>query len=362
MAKSPKIAFVVRSTIDRVKGGDSLQVFNTAGQLQKLGVKVEIKKSSEPINYRDFDLLHFFNIIRPADHLKHVNKGVPYVVSTIYLDYSPFDVAGRTGLQKHLFGLLGKDKSEFFKNNFRFVKGQDKLVSMEYLYGHARAVRKILKGASMLLPNSKSEYVRLLNDYKVEKPIYVVPNGINTDIFKQIPKIDRIENQVVCVGQLYGLKNQHRLIEATRDMDVRLVLIGKPPPNHQRYADYCKEIAHSKVQFYDFMPQEQLVNFYAQSKVHALPSWFETTGLSSLEAGSMGCNLVVGSGGDTHEYFDGFGSFCRAEDVQSIKRALETELNKTTNFGFREHILKHYTWQQAAIETFNAYKKVLHID
>jgi len=357
-----KIAFVVRSTIDQVKGGDSLQLYNTASELRKLGVEVVIKKAHEPIDYREFDLLHLFNVIRPADHLKHLQRGVPFVVSTIYLDYSTFDTHGRFGFQRQLFSTLGKDFSEYCKNNFRFLSSQDKLVSTTYLLGHQRAVKKILAEAAMLLPNSRSEYNRLFQDYGVESRCHVVPNGIDKQLFEVLPKAERIENQVLCVGQIYGLKNQHRLIEATRNMDVRLILIGKPPPNHLSYYHYCKKIAPSYVHFYDFMPQEQLLVHYAQSKVHALPSWFETTGLSSLEAGSMGCNLVVGSGGDTRDYFQGFATFCSADDVSGIKKALETEFQKTTQHTFREHILKNFTWENAAKETLAAYKKVLKID
>ncbi|PIQ27539.1 MAG: hypothetical protein COW63_15900 [Bacteroidetes bacterium CG18_big_fil_WC_8_21_14_2_50_41_14] len=362
MKKPLKIAFIVRSTIDQVRGGDSQQVFNTARELIKLGVEVTIKKAYEPINYHEYDLLPLFNVIRPADHLKHIRSRIPFVVSTIYLDYSPFDVLGRRKYLKKIFAFLGKDKSEFLKNNFRFLAGQDKLVSKEYLLGHHRAIRKILSGASLLLPNSLSEYQRLFKNYGVANEFHVVYNGINQDLFRELPDVERIENQIICVGQIYGLKNQHLLIEATRDMDVRLVFIGKPPPNHVAYYYYCKKIAHPQVYFYDFMPQAELVNHYARSKVHALPSWFETTGLSSLEAASMACNLVVGTGGDTRDYFQGVASFCEANDLASIKKALETALKKPTDFAFREHVLTHYTWENAAKETLAAYKKVLKID
>ncbi|NQU35680.1 MAG: glycosyltransferase family 4 protein [Bacteroidetes bacterium] len=363
MKKSMKIAFIVRSTINHVKGGDSMQVNNTAIALRKLNVDVDIKLSTDKIDYGKYDLLHLFNIIRPADHLTHITQSkVPFVISTIYLDYSKFDYNGRSGFQKHILRILGKNKAEYLKNNYRFLKNQDSIASKEYLLGHKRGIKKILKNAKLILPNSESEYQRLLEDYGILKGYHVVPNGINAYIFNRIPKVKRIENQMLCVGQIYGLKNQHSLIEVTRDMDVRLIIIGKPPPNHVSYYNYCRKIAHSNVTFYDFMPQNELIRHYAQSKVHALPSWFETTGLSSLEAGAMGCNLVVGSGGDTKDYFTGKASFCLAGDNESIKKALEYELEKPTNFDFRNTILAKYTWEHAAMETLKAYKKALQID
>lgn len=355
-----KVAFIVRTTFDAIRGGDTLQALCTAHELRKLGVEVDIRKASETIDYRQYDLLHLFNLIRPADHLAHISRAaIPYVLSTIYLDYSGFDTLGRGRLSKHLFRVTGKHHAEYLKTCIRVLKRQDKLVSPSYLFGHLRAVRKVLEGAKILLPNSRSEYMRLMADFNIQKDYRIIPNGIDKQIFQMKPALERKESQILCVGQIYGLKNQHSLIEATRNMDVKLVIIGKPPPNHLNYFELCKKIAHRNVEFHDFMPQQQLVQFYARSKVHALPSWFETTGLSSLEAGAMACNLVVGTGGDTRDYFLQHATFCDAQDLSYIKKALETELQKPNTTEFRDFILAHYTWEHAARETLSAYLKAL---
>jgi hypothetical protein len=62
--------------------------------------------------------------------------------------------------------------------------------------------------------------------------------------------------------------------------------------------------------------------------VHALPSWFETTGLTSLEAGAMGCNLVVGMGGDTHDYFQDLAWYCEVETRKALRKPLKRALNQ----------------------------------
>lgn len=355
-----KVLFIVRSTFDSIRGGDSQQVLCTARELRNRGVEVDIKKASETIQYERYDLMHLFNLIRPADHLNHVAKAkIPYLISTIYLDYAPFDTQERNQPARFLFHIAGKHNAEYLKNCYRILRKQDRLVSPGYLLGHRRAMRTLVEGAVMLLPNSQSELNRLKADLEIQKEYRIIPNGIDTQIFKELPNVQRIENQVVCVGQVYGLKNQHRLIEATRNLDVKLVIIGKPPPNHRSYFEYCQKIAHTNVEFQPFMPQEELVRFYAASKVHALPSWFETTGLSSLEAGAMGCNLVVGKGGDTWDYFRDHASFCDANNLEEIKSALNYELNRPNSFNFRNYILEHFTWEHAARETHYAYLKVM---
>ncbi len=363
MFRKLKIAFIVRSTLFKVVGGDNLQVINTAGELRKLGVEVDIYLASDTINYGNYDLLHLFNIIRPADHLYHIRKsGKPVVISTIYLDYTDFDKHERSNIQKVLLGITGRDGAEYLKNNFRFLKNQDKLVSKEYLLGHRKAVRNILENVQMLLPNSKSEYERLYNDYKCDVPYHVIPNGINKELFSSIPEVEREDNRVLCVGQIYGLKNQHRLIKAVNKIGAKLTIIGKSPPNHKQYLKLCKQIAGKNIDFIDFIPQKELLSHYARSRVHALPSWFETTGLSSLEAGVMGCNLVVGMGGDTKDYFSEKASFTRADDDNGIRDAVEKELNNPMDMTFREYILDNFTWEKAAMETFTAYKKVLNFE
>ena len=84
-----KVAFIARATLYKVPGGDTVQILETAKHLHELGVEVSIFLSHEKINYQEFDLLHFFNLVRPADILYHIKRtNTPYVISPIFVDYS----------------------------------------------------------------------------------------------------------------------------------------------------------------------------------------------------------------------------------------------------------------------------------
>lgn len=355
-----KVALINRTSMYSVKGGDTIQVLKTAEGLNQLGVTAEVFKASETIPYHEFDLLHFFNIIRPADHLKHIRRsGKPYVVSTIYLDYSLFDKYGRRFPFRHLFSVLGKSSAEYCKNMHRYINGQDKLVSRSYILGHRRSMKKVLAGASLLLPNSTSEYERLAVDLGIKNDHHVVPNGIDSSIFSDKPTNVPREEKVLSVGQIYGMKNQHLLIQACGELGYELEIVGKPPPNHAAYYNYCRSIAGNTVKFIDFMPQEELIQRYASAKVHALPSWFETTGLTSLEAGAMGCKLVVSKHGDTRDYFGEHAFYCDPKEPATINQALIDAMEAQEEPAFRDIILREFTWEKAAEETLLAYKKVL---
>ncbi len=343
-----------------VFGGDTVQVLKTAAELKKIGVNADVFRADDHINYDRYDLLHFFNIIRPSDHLYHIRKsGKPYLVSTIYLEYTGFDRRGRSNSHRLVFGMLKESGSEYIKNLFRFFKGQDRMISNEYLRGHKRAIKTILNNAAAILPNSQSEYNRVIRDFGYNGACTVVPNGIDADIFGVLPNDVSREQKVICVAQVFGMKNQHLLIEACNQLDVPLDIVGNPPPNHKSYLEKCRRIAGKRVNFYGFIPQEQLVKLYASAWVHALPSWFETTGLSSLEAAAQGCNLVVSSLGDTADYFTDHAWFCTPDDHASIVEAVKQALNSPADMTMREVILEKYTWKKAAEVTLNAYEAAL---
>jgi hypothetical protein len=59
-----KVAFIARSSLYSVKGGDTIQIVSTAKYLRQLNVDVDIKLADEKIDYNHYDLLHFFNLIK----------------------------------------------------------------------------------------------------------------------------------------------------------------------------------------------------------------------------------------------------------------------------------------------------------
>jgi glycosyltransferase involved in cell wall biosynthesis len=104
-----------------------------------------------------------------------------------------------------------------------------------------------------------------------------------------------------------------------------------------------------------------LKELYKVAKVHALVSWMETPGLSSLEAAAMGCNIVVTRKGDTYDYFENYAFYCEPDNVNSIKQAIDDAFTSSVNPKLKQKILDNYTWEKTAEETYKAYKKILNI-
>jgi len=355
-----KVLFIARSTLDSTRGGDTTQVHRTAAELRNLGMSVDIVLAGTRVVTNQYDIIHLFNIIRPADLLAYTaNCSVPIVISTIYLDYSEYDQKARGGIASAVAKFVGKFQAEYLKTWLRALKGQDKLHSKSYLLGHRLGMRTLASRAALLLPNSTNEAERFFEDMGRKYPFVSIPNGVDQDVLNYKPKGERNAKQVLCVAQIEGRKNQHLLIEAIKQLDADLVIVGKASPNNISYEQYCRSIASNQVKFTGYISREELLELYHTSAVHVLPSWFETTGLSSLEAASAGCNLVVSDRGDTHEYFDGYAEFCVPDDVDSITEAIKRAMVKPSTIEFQSLIRTRYTWQAAAKATLEAYKSVL---
>lgn len=359
------ILFISRSTLYSSAGGDTVQILKTAEFLRLAGYRVDIHLCTDKIDYEPYDLLHFFNIIRPADILQHLLASrKPYVVSTIYVDYSEYELHARSGWARVLFRYLSADTVEYLKVVARRVRNGERIVSPRYLlWGHRRSVRYIIRHARCLLPNSNSEYRRLAAHYKLQQTYRAIPNAIDPSMFT-LPADDhsRDASLVLCVGRIEGRKGQLALIRALRETKYTLDIIGSSSPNQQEYYRQCREEAGANVRFIEAIRQEELVRYYASAKVHVLPSWFETTGLSSLEAAAMGCNIVITGKGDTREYFGDLAWYCEPDSPSSILEAIEKAATAGRNESLIQKIRTMYTWESAAAETAKAYQSLDLID
>jgi glycosyltransferase involved in cell wall biosynthesis len=356
-----RILFIARATIFSAPGGDTIQIQSTAKYLRRHALTVDVALANERINYAQYDLLHFFNITRPADILWHVQQSKkPFVISPIFIDYREYEREHQRGIISLLNRFLSKEVIEYLKVIARYFKNGEKINSWSFLWkGQRRSIIYLLQKAACLLPNSNSEYNRLYNSYHLHQRYFIIPNAIDPEKFVTTTTLPKDEHLVLCVARIEGIKNQYNLIQALNDTKFRLLIIGKPAPNHVKYYQTCVNAASSNIQFIDHLPQEQLIPMYQQASIHILPSWFETTGLSSLEAAVMGCKIVITDKGDTREYFKDFAYYCDPGDPLSIRDAIEHAALTPVNPQLRTHILKNYTWENTAEMTALAYKQIL---
>ena len=356
-----RIAFITRSTIHEVPGGDTVQIMQTAKNLREQGWEIDVCRTNEDIDYAKYQLLHFSNITRPSDILYHIKKSeTPFVLSPILVDYSEYDKLHRQGFSGFILRQFSKDSNEYIKTMFRWLSGKDVLKSKSFIWkGQRGSIKEILKKSKILLPNSENEDKMLKELYGVTKPYVVVPNGIDATLFTPDNKMLKDNKLVLCAARIEGIKNQLNLIKALNNTSYTLVIIGSPAPNQKNYYAQCRKIASKNVIFHGRVPQETLVQHYKEAKVHALPSWYETCGLSSLEAAAMGCNVAISEKGFTRDYFGDDAFYAEPGSIESIFRSIEQAAQSDCRENLQQKILKNYTWKQAALKTAEAYRQII---
>jgi len=365
-----KVLFQTRTNLFEAPGGDMVQMLKTKEFLEKTGIQVDISLDFEP-NLEGYDLVHLFNLMEPQDiylQLKNAqrqNKKV--VLSTIYGLYTEFERKARGGLFQKIANFLSPYQIVYIKTLVKHYKEKrmHKGVLQMLYKGHYGLMKEIVDNTSVFLPNSDSEMKRVATEFKLKNPKYVsIPNAIDKSVFtdsddNQTNPFLKHKDCILCAARIEGRKSTLNLVRAVKNTKYQLVLVGKESQNQKEYVNQVHLEAGKNVTFLGAISHEELKKLYQVCKVHALVSWMETPGLSSLEAAAMGKNIVVTTKGDTYDYFEDYAFYCEPDDIESIKKAITKAYDSPVNPKLKQKILEKYTWEQTAIETLKAYELAL---
>ncbi|MFW6143407.1 MAG: glycosyltransferase [Patescibacteria group bacterium] len=373
------------------RGGDTVQMEKTAGELEKLGVDVEISCEAKP-DLSNFDLVHLFNIDWPAQvYLQAKNAeeyGVPIVFSPIHHSFQEierYEKENRYGLRRIInFLFPNRELREKFKDVCRMVADPKKIPStlVELRKGIWNQQRELLQLSDLVLVQTKKEAKDLETDFSYQDanvkrlPLNnadfywrTVVNGVDPkfaaakkDSFVQEYGL---EDFVLCVGRIEPRKNQLAVVGAVTEYklqnpNVKLVFVGKISQRHPEYAFRFKRKVKECDWIYHIqqIPYEKIGSCYAAAKVHVLASWFETTGLVNLEAALAGAS-VVAVGERAREYLENCAFYCDPGDIPSITEAIKKAWAAAPDPSFSKKIKKNFTWERAAKQTLEVYQMVV---
>jgi len=358
-------------------GGDQVQLEATAHALRETkSVEADVSTVSEP-DLAGYDAVHLFGLVRPQETWLQARnahrQGKPVFLSTVYCDVWEFERVARSGVVGMIARHSNRDVIEALKgagrgvNNREWSRGSMAL----FVKGFTRMQHEVLNLSSALLPQSRSEWLRVASDLGVnpsDPRVTVVPNGFDAErcgppVDQPSPPahLEQFKGCVLCVARLEGRKNQQNLIEAVRGTDLNLVLAGPATANQSRFVQRVRNAAASldNVHVLGSVSAEEKAWLYELASVHALPSWMETCGLSSLEAAVQGCAIVVTPNGDTRDYFGDEVEYCDAGSPTSIREALMRARANGPSPALANRIRTEFTWERAAEATYGAYAEVL---
>ncbi|MDW8801299.1 glycosyltransferase [Clostridium sp. A1-XYC3] len=326
-----KILLCVRGDYYRNFAGDSVQVIKTAEHLKKMGVSVEIN-NGHIVDYSGYDIVHLFNLTMIGETYKYFKIAKSYkkniVLSSVYWDFKKY--------YNHI-------------NDLESIK----------LWDRCKVYRtEILRGCKMVFPNSKAEGELIQKEFGGWVPCTVVYNGVeveNDDVpLYNFKGRHNLNNYVLCVGTIDKRKNQLLLAKVCSDLGAQLVLVGNI--GDKNYFNECMKFKN--VVYLGFMDNYNVYNAYRFAKLHVLPSFLETPGLSSLEAAASGCNIVSTIEGCAEEYFKKMALYCNPYDIDSVYESVRLGMKQNKNCSLKSYVTENYNWDKCIKVLYESYLKI----
>ena len=382
---SPRVLLCGRPDLLAKPGGDTRQIQTLR---RALGGETGLCLDLAP-DCAGYDVVHVFNLSRPVEpalQAQHARRlGAPVVCTPIFQDLWRYNRWGRVGSGRAVFSALGRDdgRLEDLRALVNLLRaGPAELrrrpglcagLARHGLWGSGgcSAVdlqRRLLARSQAVVFNSRLEeqsVLRCLGLSSKDINGEVVPVGIDpTELEDADPapfsRRFGLERFVLSVGRIEDLKNQLTLIEALADLPVPLVIVGGVNPRHRWYNRSLERAAAARpsTMILRGLPRTELISAMAAAAVHVLPSWFETAGLTSLEAALTGCAVVSTDSGYAQAYLGSEAHYCDPGDPGSIREAVEAALLRGPSEELRQRILDRFTVDASAAAMARIYGEV----
>ena len=148
----------------------------------------------------------------------------------------------------------------------------------------------VLRRADLIFVATEDDRRYLLQKHRVlPKKVTLLPNPIDTELFRPIPDVEKEKGLIAFVGRLEPEKNLDLLVRAVlRTPEARLILVGE---GSQETALRVITAGSNQVKFCGTMPNGELPELLNRAEVFVLPSQYEGSPKALLEA--MACELPV---------------------------------------------------------------------
>ena len=197
--------------------------------------------------------------------------------------------------------------------------------------------------------------------------LHVVPNGVDTELFKPLPSVPRKRGQIIATASAdVPLKGLQVLLQAFKKLvdaepGRQLVLIARPKAGGDTEALIKRLGLIEHIRFVGDASHEEINHLYAESSVAVVPSLYEGFGLPAVEAMAAGIPLVSSDGGALAEVVADGGLQVLAGDSDALAEALErvlTDVALASTLGERgrQRVERHFSWSVCAQQMVVQYR------
>jgi glycosyltransferase involved in cell wall biosynthesis len=216
-------------------------------------------------------------------------------------------------------------------------------------------IKKVLEHSQKITSVSNHQIRDLPGKYK--SMTVVIPNGVDSAIFKPIKNIKQEENVILFAGRFIEIKGIREIISVVKQLSqYEFWFAGKGE------LDYFINLANTKN--LGSQPTKELVKLYNQAEICIFPSYREGFPLCGLEAMSCGRAVIATPLGFSEYIEDGKdGIIIPAKDEDALKNAI---VDLITNEKKRKMLEKNarkkalqYSWDKVSNQYLEVYLEVV---
>lgn len=241
-------------------------------------------------------------------------------------------------------------------------------------YAFTKMQTRVATRLRRVITVSQNSYADIVRDHRVSpEKLFVVPVGVDPELFKPLPGIKRNPNQIISTASSdVAMKGQRYLLEAlaklrTEFPDLKLVMVGKLKSGSAAQRTIQVLELQDAVEFVSGISDERIVELYNESACAVVPSLYEGFSLPAIEAMSTACPLVATTGGAIPEVAGKDGETCFMStpgDSDSLAAGIRKALTDPENAARigaagRERVISRWSWRHTAVKTVDHYRAVI---
>jgi len=225
-----------------------------------------------------------------------------------------------------------------------------------------RGLEYTLNKTDFIIANSTQTREEVIKLGLSKNKIAVANLGLDTRFTRNIVNKSNKKANIFTIGYLGGfgpnknIKFILRAAELIKDKWIAFKIYG----NKAHWYEKPDEYAQKNVRFMGFAPEEKIIDIYDSFDVFVFPSLYEGFGLPILEAQARGLPVIIYKYGKIPKEVR---RYCfEAESPEHMAQIIEQLKENGYNEKQRKKAIEYarsFTWEKAAKETLNVYKKVL---
>jgi glycosyltransferase involved in cell wall biosynthesis len=244
-------------------------------------------------------------------------------------------------------------------------------LSLARWYSFTGMQTRVARRLQRVVTVSESSFNDIVQDHQVDPSrMAIVPVGVDVDIFRPLPEVTPVPGRLVTTASAdVTMKGLRYLLEAlaklrTERDDAHLVVIGKRKAGGRSDETIRRLGLEGAVEFVSGVPEERIIELYAEAQLAVVPSLYEGFSLPAIEAMACGTPLVATSGGALPEVVGRDGETAlvvRPGDSDALAAKIawaygQPDLRATVGRAGRQRVVDQWSWRHTAERTLEQYR------